>query len=232
MKKDGREATENLKKKLKKVTTSAAKNFKIMHENHLKPLKSLKIVLAAINDQTVIPNEVVIVDSSIDDDIQKLVIDYEDLLPIVYHREKKAFPGKARNIGVSMANSHWIAFLDSKTVPKEDWLERYQHFVKAYHADVVFGLTRFDAVTPFQKTLRAATYGMIGHHTVPGTVIKKKVFSGSDGFLEHVRMGEDIEWRERLIKNGFNIHRPNKPVVTYYDLPDNIFTTIKKYMKG
>jgi hypothetical protein len=43
-------------------------------------------------------------------------------------------------------------------------------------------------------------------------------------------MGEDIEWRERLIRNGINIHRPEEPVVTYIGLPDNFSSTVKKYL--
>ena len=149
---------------------------------------------------------------------------------LTYHCEKKAYPGKARNVGVKLANGNWIAFLDSKTIPKENWLERYHHLVQAYHGDVVFGVTQFGASSPFQKVLRAATYGKIGHHTVPGTLIKKKVFTDSGGFLEHVRMGEDIEWREQLIKNTLNIHLPDEPVVTYNGLPSSFASTLKKYL--
>jgi glycosyltransferase involved in cell wall biosynthesis len=178
----------------------------------------------------VLPNEIVIVDSSSSDDVKGFVEQYTGTVPVIYHREKKAYPGKARNIGVDLANEKWIAFLDCKTVPEKDWLERYQYLIQAYHADVVIGVTRFEAASPFQKSLRAATYGKIGHHTVPGTLIKKKVFTDSGGFLEHVRMGEDIEWRERLIKNGLNIHRSEETVVTYTGLPTNLSSTLKKYL--
>jgi len=190
----------------------------------------LKSLLMAINNQTFLPGKIVIVDSSTNDTAKDIVAEYDDTVPIVYHRVIKAYPGKARNIGVDLANQEWIAFLDCKTVPEKDWLERYQHLIQAYHADVVIGVTRFEAASPFQKTLRAATYGKIGHHTVPGTLIKKKVFIDSGGFLEHVRMGEDIEWRERLIKNGLNIHRPEETVVTYTGLPTNLSSTLKKYL--
>jgi glycosyltransferase involved in cell wall biosynthesis len=177
-----------------------------------------------------VPDEVVIVDSSTDNAVRELINNFEGGFPILYHRGMKTYPGEARNIGVGLAKSDWIAFLDSKTIPEKDWLERYLHLIEAYHADVIFGVTRFDAVSPFQKALRAASYGNIGHHTVPGTLIRKKVFVDSGGFLEHVRMGEDIEWRERLIRNGLNIHKPNAPVVTYTGLPTNLSSTLKKYL--
>jgi len=190
----------------------------------------LKTILAAVGNQTLLPRETVIVDSSSNDAVKRLVKKRESTIPVVYHREEKAYPGRARNRGANLANEEWIAFLDTRTVPDDEWLERYQHLMKAYHTDVVFGVTRFEASSPFQKALRAATYGIIGHHTVPGTLIKKKVFTDSGGFLEHVRMGEDIEWRERLVQSGLNIHLPDKPVVTYHGLPDGIIRTLKKYV--
>ena len=192
----------------------------------------LENVLTEINNQKVLPIEIVIIDSSANEGVKRFVKAYGGTAPIIYHHEKKAYPGRARNSGVNLASSEWIAFLDCKTVPERDWLERYQYLIQAYHADVVFGVTKFDAASPFQKALRAATYGKIGHHTVPGTLIKKNVFTDSGGFLEHVRMGEDIEWRERLIKNGFNIHTPDEPVVTYNGLPDSFVSTLRKYLKS
>ena len=142
----------------------------------------------------------------------------------------KTYPGKARNIGVFVSTTEWVAFLDSKTIPKIDWLEQYTYLIQAYDLDVVFGVTEFKAKTQYQKCLRATTYGMIGHHTVPGTLIKKKTFNESKGFLEHVRMGEDIEWRDRIVTKGWKIHKPDKPVISYIGLPVNIISTVNKYL--
>ena len=192
----------------------------------------LEKILWDISKQTFLPKEIVIIDSSTNDGAKKILENYDDLIPVTYHYEKKAYPGKARNIGVDLANSEWVAFLDSKTLPEIYWLDRYRHLLQAYGTDVIFGVTQFEAVSPFQKTLRAATYGMIGHHTVPGTLINKKVFTDSGGFLEHVRMGEDIEWRERLIKNGFNIHLADESVVSYHGLPATFISTLTKYVKS
>ena len=189
-------------------------------------------VLAEINDQTVLPREIVIVDSSTNEEVKQLVGKYRDTIPVVYYREQKAYPGKARNTGVGFVRGEWVAFLDCRTIPEREWLERYCHLVQVYNADVVIGVTKFNAEASFQKTLRAATYGKIGHHSVPGTLIKKKVFSDSGGFLEHVRMGEDIEWRERLAKLDFNIHRPDQPVVIYHGMPDSFWGVFKKYVRS
>ena len=188
--------------------------------------QSLEKLFTAIDHQTILPEKIVIVDSSPDQTVEKTDVQTS----VTFLRETKAYPGKARNIGARLVKSEWIAFLDSKTIPEKDWLERTFNLLEAHSADAVFGVTRFNAKTPFQRVLRAATYGKIGHHTVPGTLIKKKVFTDSGGFLEHVRMGEDIEWRERLVQSGLNIHLPDKPVVTYHGLPDGIIRTLKKYV--
>ena len=190
----------------------------------------LQLVLEKLEDQTVLPKEIVIVDSSTSDSVERLIANLVADQKVIYKRVKQAYPGKARNIGVELANGDWIAFLDSKTLPAKDWLEKYQHLIQVYNSDAVFGITQFEAKSSFQKVLRAATFGKIGHFTVPGTLIKKKVFIDSGGYLEHVRMGEDIEWRERLIKKNLNIHKADVPVVTYHGLPDNFFNTMKKYL--
>ena len=209
------------------------KNHQLFNISIVIPVRNnselLSSVLLGIKGQFLAPNEVIIVDSSTDNAVYELTNDFDSDVPIIYHREKKTYPGKARNIGVNLSKSEWVAFLDSKTIPEKDWLERYHHLLQTYNTDMVFGVTQFNATLPFQKIFRAATYGNIGHHTVPGTIIKKKVFTDSGGFLEHVRMGEDIEWRERLIKGGLNIHRPETPVVKYIGLPTNFFRTLKKY---
>ena len=192
----------------------------------------LKSVLTKINCQSLAPKSIIIIDSSTDDAVHELIKYFEGDVSIIYHRMNKAYPGKARNIGVKLASSDWIAFLDSKTLPEDDWLERYHHLIEAYHADAIFGVTMFNAKTYFQKILRSATYGNVGHITVPGTLVKRQVFIDSGGFMEHVRMGEDIEWRERLVNKGLKIYTPDYSIVSYNGLPDNFLSTLKKYVNS
>ena len=71
--------------------------------------QNLKGLLQAINKQTLLPFEIVIVDSCTHMEVKKLIDKIHLEVPIVYHREdKRAFPGKARNIGVSIAKHEYI----------------------------------------------------------------------------------------------------------------------------
>ncbi|MEE9168064.1 MAG: glycosyltransferase family A protein [Candidatus Neomarinimicrobiota bacterium] len=189
----------------------------------------LERVLEALKHQTLRPNEVVIVDSSDSDSAEAIISDYQSTSRIIYKKVKKAYPGEARNIGVEIANGDWIGFLDCKTLPEDDWLDKCSRLASAYHSDLVFGMGKFEARTPFQKSLRAATYGLVGHHTVPGTLVKKIAFGQSGGFQGHLRAGEDIEWRDRIIDQGLKIHFLDEPVIKYLGLPKTFLLTIKKY---
>ena len=186
-------------------------------------------LISSINKLKLQPNEVIIIDSS-KNILTEEVINNNLKCKSLYLRVKHAYPGHARNIGVSLAKTELIAFLDSQTIPNPEWLDRYLHLIQAYNSDVVFGVTKFNARSSFQGVLRAATYGMIGHVTVPGTLFRKNIFFNSNKFLQNVRMGEDIEWRERLIENGLNIHSPKDSVITYNGLPKSLYFTLKKYM--
>ena len=190
---------------------------------------SLFKVLSHIKNLYPEPKEIIIVDSSFDNSNQKIVENLKNTIPITYHHVKQAYPGRARNIGVSLAKYDWIAFLDCKTQPYNKWLQRYTQFIETYNVDVVFGVTKFEAITTFQKNLRASSFGKIGHQTVPGTLVKKSVFYDSGGFIEDLRMGEDIEWRNRLNRHGYKVYKPVEPVLSYSGLSDNLCTTLKKY---
>ena len=172
-------------------------------------------------------NEIIIIDSSKDDKIKRLIENFNNTL-IKYNKVDKSFPGKARNIGVNKATGEWIAFLDSKTIPNINWLEFLSGEIK-YGYDVIFGSVKFDGESDFQKIVKAASYGNLSHICVPGTAIKKEVFL-ENYFLENVLAGEDIIWKKQLIKNNYKIKIPDKNTVIYNKLPNSLNLLLKKYL--
>ena len=187
-------------------------------------------VLDSINNQVLLPDEIVIVDSSLDNSVKNMVEAFEGSINIVYKKVKKAYPGKARNIGVEIASGQWIAFLDCMTVPDVTWLNNSLLLASNFHLDVLFGAWKIEAINNYQKFLRAASFGMITNETLPGTIIRKKVFRESGGFIDFVRAGEDIEWRERLRSQGWKYQNALFPVITYHGISNNYIDTIKKYL--
>ena len=193
---------------------------------------SVNQVLTALSKQNLMPDEVILVDSSSNNEISTLKIKFKRFFKVIYLKEKKAYPGKARNIGVNRANSEFIAFLDSKTVPTKHWLEQA---INAYYGEevkVVFGITKYLSKSRIQELIRATTFGNIGIETVPGTFIKRKDFISSGGFLEEVRRAEDMDWRYR-IKKQFDCFTPHlrdaKFFLEYSHLPERISELFKNY---
>tara|TARA_B100000401_G_scaffold427917_1_gene359967 strand:- start:203 stop:1372 length:1170 start_codon:yes stop_codon:yes gene_type:complete len=187
-------------------------------------------VISALEKQTYSDMEIIVVDSSTvkssSEIIQKKLKNCS--LASTYRKIERSYAGKSNNVGLTLVRGDLIGFLDTKTIPDTDWLERYLAQIKNGYS-VVFGVTRYIANTPFQNTLKAASYGEIGHQTVPGTVVIKEVIDKTDGFLENTRAAYDQEWKERIMKQ-FSFIIPSESSITYEKLPNSIIEIIKKYL--
>ena len=195
--------------------------------------ENLKYLLPAINQQTLHPCEIIIVDSCPHTEVQELIDNIHIEIPIHYHREdKRAFPGKARNIGVSIAKHEYIAFLDCRTIPSDNWLQHYSQLIKDNDASMIKGSFTVLANNKFQWYLRIALYGERTHESVPGMLMKKRLFESTGGFDEDLRMAEDLEWIKRLRRKQIKLISVATPFLKYDGLPESFFSACRKYFKS
>ena len=195
--------------------------------------ENLKYLLPAINQQTLRPCEIVIVDSCSHTEVRELIDNIHIEIPIHYHREdKRTFPGKARNIGVSIAKHEYIAFLDCRTIPSDNWLQHYSQLIKKNDAGMIIGSTKVLANNKFQWYLRTATYGKRPYDTVPGTLMEKQLFESTGGFIGELRMAEDLEWLKRLHNDRIEFVSVTTPFLEYSGLPESLFTACQKYCES
>ena len=188
-----------------------------------------KQVLISSLQQTLAPKEIIIIDSSEDHSIRNLVRSLESEIFINYQKVDQCFPGEARNLGATFTNYEWLAFLDSKTIPRRDWLESNFKILKANNVDVVFGTTKYLADTSFQKALRACVFGLKNIETTPGTIIQKSHFDSIGGFREGVRTGDDMEWRQAIKRSSLSCITPDITSLTYNELPNQLLPTMKRF---
>lgn len=187
-------------------------------------------VLSALEKQTYSDIEIIVVDSSTEHDSSKVINEslQGSFLETTYKKIDRAYAGKSMNEGLKMVKGNLVGFLDTKTIPEIDWLEKYlRHINEGY--SVVFGVTKYKEITNFQKILKAASYGEIGHQTVPGTVIKREAVNSIGSFIENIRAAYDQEWRERVM-DKLKFYVPDQPSITYAKLPSNILEVVKKYL--
>ena len=190
---------------------------------------SLISAIDAINNKIVVPNQIVIVDSSNNNDIERMIDEYSGKVKIVYKKVSQAFPGEARNLGAEIASGKWLAFLDSKTIPNKSWLMDSFNEVSLNGVGVVFGLTHYIAKTNTQFIVKAAVYGDLGVETTPGTLISKENFIKIGGFTEKVRTADDLEWRNRVKKSNLTFKIPKKSNLKYSEISDSLYANIKRF---
>jgi hypothetical protein len=142
------------------------------------------------------------------------------------HRPQ-CFPGEARNIGVAKSQFPNIAFLDSKTIPVEDWLSESLDVLNKGYA-ISFGSTCYIAETSFQKILQACLYGKKPVETTPGSVFLRSQLSRVGLFIEGTRTADDLEWRERINNNNLKSFTHKKYTQTYNNISTNLLQEIKR----
>ena len=186
-------------------------------------------LLDSLIKQTKKPQEIVIIDSSIECSQAEISNKLKnEPIKLVYKNIKPSYAGKSLNLGINLASNKIIGFLDTKTIPRDSWVEHYLGEMEMSGCDVIFGLTSYEALHPFQKILKAASYGNIGHESVPGTMIKREFIQPQKSFREDLRAAYDLEWREE-VKGRTNWLIPTNSLIVHSKLPTSIFESVKKY---
>jgi glycosyltransferase involved in cell wall biosynthesis len=219
----------------------------------LNDIQSFKIQIQALTNQTIQPKEIIIIDSSSDEKIQKYISDLNNTDIIRYHRAGYAskfdryfrlilnrltflkrffsiqavrlYPSEASNLGASIASGDILAFIDMSTIPSHNWLEKSLQLLKG-ETEIVFGSTTYQSSSFIQRCIHFSTFGAHAHESNPGTLIFKSTFIKNQMY-EGVRAGADLEWRSR-IKSNCNWELLREPTLKYNSLPNSLFQFFKK----
>jgi glycosyltransferase involved in cell wall biosynthesis len=197
-------------------------------------------------NQTVLPNEIVIVNDGSSDGSEQLVVQLNHPLIRLVH-QKNAGVSVARNKGIEQANYEWIALLDADDIWKPTYLEEIEELAKEFPTCNVLGTAyelqdykgnRISIILnkiPFKSKKGILTnYFEIASHSHPplwssAVVIKRKALLEVNGFPEGIKSGEDLlTWARLAVKNKIAYYL--KPLAvfvqdrahTYNDKPNRI----------
>ena len=162
--------------------------------------RSLQEILDNLFLQTKLPNEVIIILTNKNKNLKKIYkkkIHSKEVKIKVFFK-KNAYPGSARNLGISKSKNFYIAFLDEKTIPEKNWLNDGYKKLKQKKIDIVYGQTVYISNEFKEKIIISSTVGSKIHKTLPGSIVNKKIFFKCGTFLENVRSGEDGDWFKRI----------------------------------
>jgi hypothetical protein len=180
--------------------------------------EDLFLTIQSLCKQILKPYEIIVVDSSILGNFYPTkcsVLCIENQILFKYKYCENSFPGKARNIGVSLAVCQLIAFIDVQTIPRVEWLSTTSILLNNDNALGVYGSTYFKANSSFEKLVRDGFYGVLARKTLPGSVYKLAAIQQAGYFIEWVRAGEDTEWMLRLDVLKIPIIKHTLPLIDY-----------------
>jgi hypothetical protein len=195
---------------------------------------NLQQLLKSIIFWTKFPAETIISDNSekkfkIDKKIVRILKKKKISIKVLYKKNK--FPGAARNIAIKQATFPTLVFLDTSTFCQRDWLE-ITYGMLGKKINVVFGQTYYLSFSYFSKLFRAATFGDKLLKTLPGSVIKKKVFSQIGLFPDGVRSGEDGYLFDLLKKNKIKTINSTSHIDYTNNIEFNFIKSLKKWYRN
>ena len=173
-------------------------------------------LLDTLLNQTLTPDEIVVVDGGSADDTRTIVEHYAQAHSnIRLLCDANAFPGRGRNLGAAAASNEWLAFTDAGVIPAKDWLAQLSIPVSNDASiDVVYG--GWQPVTDtFFEECAAIAYAQVptkeSHETfvaaraVFSSIMRRSVWQQVNGFPEDLRSAEDIVFMNRIGDGGFRV---------------------------
>lgn len=154
--------------------------------------------------QEVPPQSVIIVDDGSTDATPELARAVDG--PIRYVRQDNAGAGSARNRGVALAETAFVAFIDADDL----WMPgKLEHQLAAFRhdpdLDMVFGHVQPFVCETTPADIRARTKpptGPIAGYHAGAMLIRRDEFNAVGPFDDRHRMGEFVEWFARARRAG------------------------------
>lgn len=200
--------------------------------------KSINVFLESIAEQTLKPDEIIIVDGGSTDQTIKLLEDTKLNIRVI---KKKGNRSVGRNEGIKNTKNSIIAVTDAGCILNKHWFERITKPFEDKTVDVVAGFYKPVTNTVFEKCLSTYTCTMedkLNKDTfLPSSrsvAFRKSAWEKVHGYPEHLDLCEDLVFDKKLKKEGMRFVTQEKAIV-YWPQRKNIFQAFKQfywYAKG
>ena len=202
--------------------------------------QSVGALLQSISDQSLQPDEIILVDAGSKDRTVEVIKDRvgkDSRFRVV--EAGRAMPGRARNVGVEAATSEWIAFTDAGITLDRNWLSELKRAAgQDNSASIIYGNYRPFINSGFEKWatiayVSPAQPGSIRGKFIASSMMKKQVWEKTGGFPDW-RAAEDLIFMENAEKLGFKFVNAPSAMVNWQLRPGpgstyKRFTLYSKY---
>lgn len=185
--------------------------------------------IESVLNQTYSNFELIIIDDGSKDTTLEIIRDYakKDIRVKVLVNKKNLGVSETRNIGISLSNGNWIAFLDSDDIWIEDKLEKQMNYAKKFNSEFVFtgvsyidekgnpysGIFEIPEKVSYKNLLRQNVI------TCSSVLVKNKYFDKIK--MENDEMHEDYAVWLRILMTGVYAYGINEPLLVYRISPSS-----------
>lgn len=199
----------------------------------------LQVVLEALRRQRPPVRRIIVSHSGTGDPSSRL----RELSDVtVLHSPKRLFAGAARNRGVAMAETEWVAFIDEDMIVGENWHRALQQAISRRNADCIIGsigyaasggywgmslwFSEFSSVHPYLVT-RSINSGPSANLAISASAL-----IATGGFPEDWPTGEELLMQAQLAALGFTNWFEPSMVGKHVNLPGLIRMVRHAYPLG
>ena len=197
--------------------------------------KTIAYCLDSVINQTLMPEEIIVIDDCSIDDTLQVVKHYNHPLVKIIQLQKNSGAQKARNEGIKAATGEWIAFLDSDDLWMPEYLEKQYMVTLNTKSNIVYCNAFVDNGVSIEKfampDVSEDTYKKLLCQTGPmfqGLFIKKSSLEAINYLDEEVVAFQEWDTAIRLAKHNDFVF--NVEALFVYNLHEG--ATISKHKKN
>src|SRR3989442_3691523 len=144
--------------------------------------EKLPELLSGLEQQTLLPQEIIFVDAGSTDGGPELINTWWKTKAWLEGGCRVllcpgALPGAGRNAGIETAQNAWIVFLDGGMTPEPGWLAALMDYAKIHSVKGVFGICQFSGQGVVSMAVCALSYGYgTVHSIVAASLFDRAVF--------------------------------------------------------
>lgn len=181
--------------------------------------KTIELTIECLRKQSLMPAEVIFVDSGSDDNttnmINEAMTKYPALCIKLFFSGKKS-PSSSVNLGIKKSINNMIMYMDCGLDIPSNWIESQVASYNRGGIDIISGRIYTEGINTVDKCFIAHTYGFKNKRVcLTGSLMSKLIFEDIGYFIENCRAGYDVDFINK-VKQSSLTRSVNKDVCLKY----------------